>query len=252
MNDAERVKLLRGPYQPPRYRLGKKLFCQIRGRVTVRRISDGPIPWPQTIVGGNRTYILCGDLVKAVRRESEIAVAHWWGVGQFTVWKWRKTLDVPATNEGTARLRRVHFDEPWAHKARKKAWSNARDPVRRAKIAAANRGKPRPRHVIEAMAAGRRGKPHTEEARRKMSEAQRRRGTRPPKAGPAWKPAEDALLGRMPDEVVAIRVGRTVGAVQHRRRELRIEKFESRGRGLASTGRWSTRRPHPLAYCTER
>jgi len=176
------------------YRLGKKLFCQIRGWVTVRRVSAGPIHWPQTIVGGNRTYILCGDLVKAVRRESEIAIAHSWGVGQFTVWKWRKALDVSATNEGTARLRQDHFNEPWAHKARKKAHAKARDPVRRAKIAAAKRGKPRPRHVIEAMAAGRRGKPHSAEARRKMSEAHQRRGTRPPKAGPAWKPAEDALL----------------------------------------------------------
>src|SRR5579862_5449618 len=45
----------------------------------------------------------------------------------------------------------------------------ARDPVRRAKIAAARRGKPRPRHVIEAMIAGRLAKPVSLETRRKMS-----------------------------------------------------------------------------------
>jgi hypothetical protein len=48
-------------------------------------------------------------------------------------------------------------------------------PERAAKIAAAKRGKPRPRHVIEAMRRGRLGKPHSAETRRKMSEAHRRR-----------------------------------------------------------------------------
>jgi hypothetical protein len=43
--------------------------------VPVRCIKDAGIPWPQTIVHNNRTIILTGDLVKAVRRESEIAVA---------------------------------------------------------------------------------------------------------------------------------------------------------------------------------
>src|SRR5438045_3875477 len=111
MHDADRYRLLHGPYRMPRCRLGGRLFCQARGWVVVKRISTGPIPWPQTIVKHSRTFILCGDLVKAVQRESEIAVAHWWGVTEQTVWKWRKALGVPRTNEGSRRLWRDHFDE---------------------------------------------------------------------------------------------------------------------------------------------
>src|SRR5436853_3546745 len=99
MNDTDRLKLLYGPYRPPRCRLGKKLFCEIRGWVEVRRISDARIPWPQTIAGRNKALILCGDLVKAIRRESGIAVAHWWGVSDQTVLVWRKTLGVPANTD---------------------------------------------------------------------------------------------------------------------------------------------------------
>jgi hypothetical protein len=51
-------------------------------------------------------------------------------------------------------------------------------------------------------------------------------------AGPAWTPREDALLGRMSDEEVARRTGRTLVAVQNRRCMFRIEKFGRRGRGL--------------------
>src|SRR5262249_4968231 len=71
---------------------------------------------------------------------------------------------------------------------------------------------------------------------RRMSAAHRRRGTRPPAAGPAWSAEEEALLGTMPDEEVARRTGRTLVAVQGRRYTLRIEKYGRRGRGLA-TGR---------------
>jgi hypothetical protein len=86
--------------------------------------------------------------------------------------------------------------------------------------AAAKRGQPRPRHVVEAMAAGRRGRPHTEDARRKMSEAQRRRGARPPKAGNPWSADEDALLLRLPPADVAQQTGRTLAAVYGRRVKL--------------------------------
>jgi hypothetical protein len=48
VNAAERFKLLHGRYRPPRYRLGKKLFCEMRGRVPVCRIADGLIPRPSS------------------------------------------------------------------------------------------------------------------------------------------------------------------------------------------------------------
>jgi len=33
--------------------------------------------------------VLDGDLVKTGWRESSLAIQHWFGVGPFTVWKWR-------------------------------------------------------------------------------------------------------------------------------------------------------------------
>jgi hypothetical protein len=42
---------------------------------------------------------------------------------------------------------------------------------------------------------------------------------------PSWEPAEDALLGTMPDEEVAARTGRTLGAVRERRAKLDIDGY---------------------------
>ncbi|MDB5306556.1 MAG: hypothetical protein JWO38_758 [Gemmataceae bacterium] len=109
--------------------------------------------------------------------------------------------------------------------ARERGWAKAGDPERRRKIAEAKRGKPRPEHVIEAMREGRTGKPHSEETRREMSEAHKKRGTRPPKAGRPWTAKQDALLGKVPDELIARKSGRPVSAVVNRRQKLRIEKY---------------------------
>jgi hypothetical protein len=42
--DRDCFKLLHGPYAPPYCRIGKPLFCEIRGWVTVRGMSGGLIP----------------------------------------------------------------------------------------------------------------------------------------------------------------------------------------------------------------
>jgi hypothetical protein len=97
-----------------------------------------------------------------------------------TVWKWRKALDVSPTTPGTSRLRSDYTKEPWAIEAQAAMQAKAGDPQRREKVAAAKRGKARPRHVVEAMRQARIGMHHSDEARRRMSEAQRARGTRPP------------------------------------------------------------------------
>ena len=51
------------------------------------------------------------------------------------------------------------------------------------------------------------------------------RGTRPPAAGRPWEPEEEALLGTMPDEEVARRTRRSLGAVQCRRVVLDVDGF---------------------------
>jgi hypothetical protein len=228
MKDADRFRLLFGPYRTPRFRYGRTVLCEVRGEVIIVGLSDGPIPWPVGKKGRAKGLVVYQGLAKAVRRESELAVAHWWGITEQTVWKWRKALGVGATTEGTSRLRHDYFGEPWARKARKKALAKARDPDRREKIAAAKRGKPRPPEVVEAVRRARLGKNLSEETRRRMSEAHRRRGTRPPKAGSPWSAAEDELVRTLPASEAARRTGRTLVAVWARRRQLGLP--DGRGR----------------------
>jgi hypothetical protein len=144
MDDAKRFRLL-GKYRTPRFRYGRKVLCEVRDEVTICGMTDAPIPWP---VGkgdaGRPSLVVFKDLVKAIRRESNQAVAHWWGVDVQTVSKWRRLLGVARANEGTHRLHSDYTQEPWAVRAWAKAHAQARDPRHRAKIAAAKRGKPRP------------------------------------------------------------------------------------------------------------
>src|SRR5437868_2602873 len=104
MHDTERFKLLHGSYKMPRCKVRGFLYCHRRGkRVRVTSIADSLISWPCT---GNRSPILCGDLVRAVRKESAQAVAHHWGVTPQTVTIWRAAMDVKQNNAGTLNLRR--------------------------------------------------------------------------------------------------------------------------------------------------
>jgi hypothetical protein len=118
-------------------------------------------------------------------------------------------------------LRSAYCDEPRFAAARATSAARAADPARRAKIAAARRGVPRPSHVMEPAHAARRGSRHSEETRRRMSEAHKRRGTRPPKAGRPWTPAEDGAVLTLPPAEAARRTGRSLGAVYGRRAALR-------------------------------
>ena len=184
MHEARRFRLLFGPCRAPRCDYGQRLTCEVRGHVIVCGLSDAQIPWPVGKRGRARALIVCGRLVEAVQRESEQAVAHWWGVTPQTVWKWRKALEVGPYTEGTRRLKRDHALGPAITAALAKAQAKARDPRRRAKIVASKLGKPRPRHVVEAVIAAHLGHRHSEATRRRMSRTHRRRRTRPPQGRP--------------------------------------------------------------------
>lgn len=129
-------------------------------------------------------------------------------------------IGVEQNNAGTLKRRRELVYEPWFAKMQRSALLKSRDPERCRKIAEARRGKPRPTHVIEAMRQGNLGRVSSIETRRKMSEAHRRRGTRPPWIGKPWSAAEDALLDKLTPPEVAQRTGRTVVAVRLRRGKL--------------------------------
>ena len=77
MEDSERFRLL-GKYRTPRFRIGRTVFCEVRGEMVITGMTDAPIPWPVGKKGrGRHSLIVFKDLAKAVRRESNQAVAHW-------------------------------------------------------------------------------------------------------------------------------------------------------------------------------
>jgi hypothetical protein len=190
--------------------------------------------------------IVCGDLARAVRVESETAVCHWWGVGICTVWTWRKALGVKRITKGASELlSRWTPATVQSRKAKAKLAPALRSPERAAKIAVAKRGKPRPPHVGEALRVANLGKKLSADCRQKMSKAHKRRGTIPPAAGVPWTADEDALLGTMPDADVAARTGRTLVAVQSRRYVFGVPNVMKRN-PISKPPRWTPKRERLL------
>ncbi len=223
MTDSDRFKLLFGPYAAPRFEYGQAMDCAIRGSVIACGLSSGRIPWP---VGKRhrgaraRFFIVTGDLERAIRAESNLAICYWWGVSELTVTTWRRELGVPRVNEGTRRLHHEHALEPAGQDALEKAIARAREPAVRAKMGATRRGRPLHPNTRKGQIAACKGKPLSEEHRRKIGESLRRLGPLAPWMATAWKPEEDALLLKLPVEEVARRTGRSADAVRCRKRRL--------------------------------
>jgi len=216
--DPEKVKLLYGPYAPPRTRRGRFLPCELRGTVKVGGYSAGPIPWPMK--WRTRSLILCDNLVRAVQHESALAVAHHWAVCTDIVSKWRRALEVEPITAGTRRLKSYVQSEALtpalrAHLSRIKTGKPHKlTPGGKARLLAALR-RPKPAHWFRSMArhfVARRGKPV-------------RPGDR------VWTPKEERLLGVRPDREVAKLLKRSVGAVSARRYAKKIPCTKPTGRG---------------------
>jgi hypothetical protein len=184
--DDDHVKLLSGPYKPPRVQVGERVECLFRDAdVVVYGWSEALIPWPLCCrrtgrrVGG-KGLLVDEELARAVRRESAAAVQHWWGVSRSTVLKWRKALGADRNNNpGTRRLVRAAVEE----------------------AASAQRGATPSAEQVE---------------RRRQAYAERNaRGKGPLYAGALWTEEELALLGTAPDAQVAALLGRTAGGVEN-------------------------------------
>jgi hypothetical protein len=241
MNDRDRFRLLFGPYRAPYVRKGDVVFCELRGEAVVCGMSGGRIPWPVARHKRGKPFLIVfAGLAEAIRRESNQAVAFWWSIDKQTVSKYRKALGVPRKTEGSSRLHRDAFLESVPPEARERGIRNASSPEANAKKSAAKLGKPRPAHLMEALARANRGRKLSQTTRRKMSATHKRRGTRPPWLNAPWAPAEDALLGTLPDKEVARRTGRTLQAVKDRRRQLGIY--------LRPPGRRKRKRPRRERY----
>jgi len=201
----EMVKLLFGPYHPPPVRRDKELVCAIRGKVEAGDYSNGLIPWPMR--WGTRSLILCHDLVRAVRKESAMAVAHYWGVCSAIVSRWRKALAVEPITPGTRRL--ISF-----------VHSEAMTPALRAHLSRVKTGKPMKMTKLgmaRLMAALHR--PKSAQWHRSMARHfAARRGKPVNPADRAWSAAEESLVGTRPDREVARLLKRSVVAVAARRK----------------------------------
>ena len=210
---AARIKLRFGPYRMPRVKPGQRADCEHAGTIRVVAISDAPVQWPLGVVRGHRIPVLCGDLVRADKQDAACDVSAAWGVSPYLVGQWRKALGVRRTIGSHLRL---------------SEGIRVADPARARKIARAKLGKPRPRHVIEAMRRTHVGRPLPAATRAKMSAAHRRRGTRPPWLKPAWRSWEDKLCRTLPAGEVAKRTGRGLAAVYSRRAILGVTDGRTR------------------------
>ena len=224
MRDSESLRLLHGPYDTPAVRIGDRLDCEFRGReVVVGGLSDGLILWPTVRMKGRRSLVVCGDLARAVRSESVVAVAHQWGVACCTVTKWRRALGVEPMNEGSLRLVR-HYVE--------KAWDSARTPEAIGRLKAAKAGVPQPPQVRAALLRVAKA-PRSEAWRRSLSRRRKQQaadGTMPGLTHiRRFTDEEIALLGTDTDSAVARRLGRDQKTVQWKRRSLAIPAFGKRG-----------------------
>lgn len=211
-----------GTYRTPKFRYGQIVLCEARGEVEIVGMTDAPIPWPIGKRGRIKTLVLYKDLVKAVRLESNQAVAHHWGLTPQTITKWRKLLGVRTYTAGTKRLQRAYGEQPWFKAAQRKAWSKNQDPERRAKLSAALRGRKKSREHLRKIGLAHRGKAISAEARAKMSAAHQRRGTRPPWLNPPWSDEEDDAVRTLSTREAAEVTGRTPLAVKSRRATLGV------------------------------
>lgn len=141
--------LIGAPYLPPSCRLGDWIDDEIEGCVEVGGWTAAPLSWPRRKKTGRASLILTSELARAVRTESSEAIQHWWGVGEVTVWKWRKALGVERVTDGTRKLLQERTGVPEEAAARGRA--RAATPESRAKMADSKRGRPAPPEVREAL-----------------------------------------------------------------------------------------------------
>jgi hypothetical protein len=182
------VKLLYGPYKAPRLRRGGRAFCLFRDcDVIVTGWTDARISWPRCrpldVPRSHPSLLVDEKLARAIRHESAAALRFWWEVSEGVVHRWRKALGVTRiNNEGSQRLIRAASE-----------------------------------HGVEQLRGRRLSADQVERRRRTAYELDLGRYLRPGYHGPRWTAAEVALLGRLSDDEVARRTGRSVNAVRQKR-----------------------------------
>lgn len=99
--------LIAGPYRPPHCRVGGWLDDALLGRIEVGGWSTAPISWPLRKYRGLPSLLLTDELVRALRTESAMTIAAWWGVHHDAVRRWRRALNLPTDTEGKRQRHRA-------------------------------------------------------------------------------------------------------------------------------------------------
>jgi hypothetical protein len=206
----EKVKFISGPYVPPFVPIGGRLKCELRGMVQVGGYSNAIIPWP---VAANhpRQLIFCGDLVKALKTESRVAVSFHFGISPQTVSGYRRDLGVERLTAGSMRLFRKTVDL-------------ARSDEARAKMSQQREGRQdlMKREDRERLREIQR-RPKSEAWKLKMAEHWQRRFALLGKPG-EWTEEELKLIESRPDREVARLLNRSFSAVKAKKFQLRKAK----------------------------
>jgi hypothetical protein len=193
MHPHDRIALLYGPYRAPALRKGDRSTCLYRDcDVVITSWTDAPIPWPRCRAVEHRRgapgLLVDDELLRAIRHESAVAVMHWWQVTASVVWCWRRAFLVNKTNnEGSNRLVRAAAEKGGAATQGREFTQVERDAQRQRAI-----DNDLQRHLRGLV----------------------REDT--------WTEEEIALLGQLPDAVVARKIRRTVEAVRLKRGKLSL------------------------------
>lgn len=194
--DDERFFLLGGPYLAPDVRPGDWLEDAERGSVQVGGYTrTARIPWPRLKKTGKASLILCGDLIRAVRTESALAIRYWWGVSGVVVARWRKVLGVGQTgSEGSLRLYQKYAPHKLPGDVSARGREKALSPESKAKRSTTISGRPVHPITREALLEAAK-RPKSEAWIEKQKESLRRQwkdGLR--NHTPVWTPEADARL----------------------------------------------------------
>jgi hypothetical protein len=164
--------------------------------VVITAWSDARTLWPRCRrpdSGGGSGLLVDAELLRALSTESSLAVQFWWGVDGETVWRWRRTFGIGQWDpEGSRRLHRA-LSEAGARKTR-----------------------------------GQRLPPDQVERGRRTARELGLKPTRWEETG--WSAEQLAMLGTLPDQRLAARIGRTPTAVRVMRTRLGIASDRDRRR----------------------
>ena len=173
-------------------------------------------------VGGKAAPVLYRALVRAVRRESVVAVCHWFGPPRTPSADGGKLWGSGSRTRGRFRLKSRHSKEPWAVAARTEGVGQGPRPGPPAEDRGVQAGQAATKACDRGHAEGANGQAPSPEVRKKMSAFLKERAKVFVPSGRLWTAAEDELVRTLPPPEVARQTNRSLDAVYYRRRRLGV------------------------------